>query len=74
MENIIYFGIRYGLSSFNHTLNSGIINSDPFLPEQEITTPREFNSLNAHWAEILVGIKAEILHNVYLGFSFSGKK
>ena len=74
MENIIYFGFRYGLSSFNQTLNSGIINSDPFLPEQEVTAPREFDSLNAHWAEILVGIKAEIFHNVYLGFSFSGKK
>ena len=74
MENIIYFGFRYGFSTFNHTLNSGIINNDPFLPEQEITTPREFDGLNAHWAELIIGIKAEILHNVYLGFSFSGKK
>ena len=74
MENIIYFGFRYGFSTFNQTLNRGIINNDPFLPEQEITTPREYNSLNAHWAELVVGLKAEILHNVYLGFSFSGKK
>jgi len=74
MENIIYLGFRYGFSTFDHTLNSGIINNDPFLPEQEIIVPREFNGLNAHWAELILGIKAEILHNVYLGFSFSGKK
>jgi hypothetical protein len=74
MQNIIYFGFRYGFSTFNHTLNNGIINNDPFLPEQEITAPRKFDGLNAHWAELIVGLKAEIMHNVYLGFSFSGKK
>lgn len=74
MENSIYFGFRYGFSAFSQTLNSGIINNDPFLPAQEITAPREFDGLSAHWLELVVGVKAEVLNNLYLGFSFRGKK
>ena len=75
MENAIYLGIRYGFSTFSHTLNSGtILSTDPLVPDQPITAPKNFNGLNAHWAELLIGIKAELLNNLYLGFSFSGKR
>ena len=74
MENAIYLGIRYGFSTFSHTLNSGTLNADFFFGDQPVTAPQEFNGLNAHWAELVIGVKAEILNNLYLGFSFSGKR
>ena len=74
MENLIYVGARYGFSTFSQTLNSGILSSDAIFGEQAITAPQEFTGLNAHWIELVVGIKAELFNNLYLGFSFSGKR
>jgi len=74
MENLIYVGARYGFSTFSQTLNSGILSADSLFGEQPITAPREFTGLNAHWLELVVGIKAELFNNLYLGFSFSGKR
>ncbi len=75
MENMIYVGIRYGYSSFSQTLNTFTINNDHFFHSLEtIENGQKFDNLNAHWAEFVLGIKAEIFNNLYLGFSFSGKK
>ena len=72
MENIILVGLRYGFSVFDQTLNQGIINADPFLPEEELADPVNYNGLNASWFSLVLGIKAEVAHNLFLGFSFSG--
>ncbi len=75
MENAIYVGFRYGYSTFSQTLNSFTINNDAFF--DDLATPeigQKFDNLSAHWAEIVLGIKVETLNNLYLGFSFSGKK
>ncbi len=74
MENLIYIGLRYGYATFNQTLNSATVTSDPFLPLQNVDTPIKYDNLNAQWAEFVVGIKAEVFNNVFMGFSFSGKK
>ncbi|MCF6348659.1 MAG: DUF6048 family protein [Flavobacteriaceae bacterium] len=75
MENAIYVGFRYGYSTFSQTLNNFTVNNDPFLDDlATLKNGQKFDNLNAHWAEIVLGIKAEILNNLYLGFSFSGKK
>ncbi len=74
MENLIYIGFRYGYATFNQTLNSASVNNDSFFPTQDVETPIKYDNLNAQWAEFVVGIKAEVLHNVFMGFSFSGKK
>lgn len=75
MENLIYVGFRYGFSTFNQTLNNFTINNDSFFDELAVLeNGQKFDNLNAHWAEIIIGIKAQVLNNVYLGFSFSGKK
>ena len=70
MENMIVVGLRYAFSNFNQTLNEYTINADPFLPNQTITTPVTYEGLNAQWIELVLGLKAEILHNVFMGFSF----
>jgi len=75
MENLIYLGFRYGYSTFSQTLNRASVDSNSLLGlQQTLETPIEYTSLNAQWAEFVVGIKAEVLQNLFLGFSFSGKK
>ncbi|MCW1148235.1 DUF6048 family protein [Flavobacterium lacisediminis] len=70
MENMIYAGMRYGISSFSQTLNSYTI-YDPtnYYGENTIISGEEFDGLNASWIEVVGGIKAELFSNVYLGFS-----
>lgn len=72
MENMILIGLRYGFSVFDQTLNQGIINADPFLPVEELTEPITYSGLTGSWFSLVLGIKAEVLHNLFLGFSFSG--
>jgi hypothetical protein len=74
MENEIYFGFRYGFSTFSQTLNNFSINSDIALPGLTTTDSQKFDGLNANWAELIIGIKTEIYSNIYLGFSVSVKK
>jgi len=72
MENMIYVGMRYAVSSFNHTLNNyEIYNPNTYFGENLIIESGEkFNGLSAHWIEVVAGIKAEIFKNAYVGFSF----
>ncbi|MCM5664288.1 DUF6048 family protein [Galbibacter mesophilus] len=75
MENIINLGIRFGLSTFSQTLNeyqvytpnqfwneagSGIFGEDNL---------GEYSGLSAQWTEIVLGIKVEILRNVFMSGS-----
>ena len=75
MENMIYVGIRYGFSTFSQTLNGFTINNS-FVYDglRTVENGEKFNGLNAQWGEIVLGVKAEVFNNLYLGFSFSGKK
>jgi len=70
MENMIYAGMRYGVSSFSHTLNSYTI-YDPtnYYGENIIISGREYDGLTASWLEVVGGIKAELFNNLYMGFS-----
>ena len=70
MENMIYAGMRYGVSSFSQTLNSYTI-YDPtnYYGENTIISGAEFDGLNASWLEVVGGIKAELFNNLYMGFS-----
>ena len=75
MENAIYVGMRYGFSTFSQTLNSFTINNEAFLDDlAAIESGQKYDNLNAHWVEFVLGIKAELFNNLFLGFSFSGKK
>ncbi len=71
MENIISFGLRYGVSSFSQQLNSyKIYNANPYFGESPVLEPaQKFNGLSASWVEVVVGMKAKVINNVYLGFS-----
>ncbi|MGB1269973.1 MAG: DUF6048 family protein [Flavobacteriaceae bacterium] len=70
MDNAIYAGLRYGVSSFSHTLNSySIYNSSAgYWGETGLNNnSQKFDSNTAHWLELIVGLKAEVFNNLYLG-------
>lgn len=70
MENMIYVGMRYGVSSYSHTLNTyKIYDPTNYYGETIITSGAKFDNLNASWVEVIGGIKAELFNNLYLGFS-----
>lgn len=73
MTNEIFFGFRYGLSIFDQTLNSYQLNvGNTYFPSNTIVSSRT-ESLNAHWTELMLGIKVETLPNLYISASMSYK-
>ncbi len=70
MENMIYSGFRVGASSFSQTVNSyTIFNTNQDWPQNTVTESAEYNGLTAIWAELIFGIKAEVLNNLYVGLN-----
>ena len=77
MENMIYAGLRYSFSTFSQNLNSyrvynnsGIdYNETSYFEEVTLYPNTEYTGLTAHWAEVVGGIKAELINNLYMGFS-----
>jgi len=70
MENAITVGLRYGFSTFKQELLSYRIYTDnPAFPTEVIYNPQEFSGLTAHWAELIIGVKTEILDNLYLSIN-----
>ena len=70
MENAVYAGLRYGVSSYSHTLNSySVYNSGGgYWEETGIQTDsQKFDTTTSHWIELIVGLKAEVFNNLYLG-------
>jgi hypothetical protein len=72
MENQIYVGLRYGLSTFSQTLNSySIYNTNQYFgPSNLIQSGEQFDGLSAQWLEVVAGMKAEVFSNIFVGFSF----
>ncbi|WCO03007.1 DUF6048 family protein [Psychroserpens ponticola] len=71
MQNMIYFGFRAGASSFTQNLdNYTIYNTNQYWPTQlSSEEAREIDGLTAIWAEIIIGIKAELFSNLFLGLN-----
>lgn len=71
MENIISIGLRYGASTFSQELNSyRIYNPNPYWGEMPtIVSGEKFSGLTASWIEVVAGVKAKVINNVFVGFS-----
>ncbi|NNJ88628.1 MAG: hypothetical protein HKP53_04450 [Eudoraea sp.] len=74
MNNSIFIGGRYAFSTFSQTVNDSFIydsnrywNPDQF--SNGTLNNVEYGGLSASWLEFLVGIKAELFANIYLGAS-----
>lgn len=68
-KDILYFGLRYAFTLAHQQIDEWIIDSywGPY--------SGKFASQNyfAHWGEFLVGIKGEIVKNLYMGWTVRGK-
>lgn len=74
MNNEIFIGFRYAMSTFDQILNEYAINTgSDYFTSNTITPLLTSTELNAHWTELVMGIKVETLKNLFLGFSFSYK-
>ena len=70
MENMIYGGLRVGLASFKQEINSyKIYSTNQYWEPFTSSDSEEFSGLSAIWAELIVGIKAEVFNNLYLGIN-----
>lgn len=71
MRNVLSIGLRYGVSTFSQELNSyKIYNTSPYFQETAfIPSGDKFDGLSAQWMEFVAGLKAEVLHNIFVGFS-----
>jgi len=75
MENLITVGLRGGFSTFSQELNSyKIYNSTPYWGDNPTVTGGEkYTGLTAAWAEVALGLKAQVFNNVFVGFGFQLK-
>jgi len=71
MHNMIYGGLRVGASTFSQTRNSFRVFSQNQYWQPQFTSnePEKFNGLSALWVELIIGIKAEVLPNLYVGIN-----
>lgn len=68
MQNLIFVGLRYGFATFSTELQEfSIYTTDSYFEPDIRTEIQEFNNLTASWAELQLGIKVEVLNNLYLG-------
>lgn len=68
MENMIFAGLRYGFATFSQTLEEyNIYAINPYFPPTTIEGPFESSGLTANWLEFMIGLKVEVLPNLYLG-------
>lgn len=75
LQNEIYAGLRYGFSSFTQTLyDFTVYDKDQYFPSDYREVHKKFSGLQAHWIEFQLGVKAEILHNVFLGLHVEAKR
>ena len=73
MDNLIVVGFRYGFSQHTQTLNGySLLNNSQYWEEDNritLANPITSEGLNGHWIELQLGIKAELLRNLYMGIS-----
>ena len=75
LNNAIYGGLRYGISTFSHELLSyQVYTTDQTFPPATVNTPIEFTGLKAHWVELIFGIKTEVFTNLYLSINLQLKR
>lgn len=75
MENLIYTGLRVGASTFSQNLNKYTV----YTTDQYYDTPftstdlQEFKGLTALWVEMVIGAKAELVTNLFIGVNVQVK-
>lgn len=76
MENMIYSGFRAGFGTFNQTINSYTVfdtNGQPWGDQTTVIDGIKHSGLTSIWGELILGVKAETLNNLYVGFNVQFK-
>jgi hypothetical protein len=76
MQNMIFAGFRIGYSDFDQTINNYTIydTNNQIWGQSFINTPIKNEDLSSLWIELIIGLKAEIFNNLFLGFNLEVKK
>ncbi|PQB04271.1 DUF6048 family protein [Aureitalea marina] len=75
MNNMIYFGLRYGFATFEQELLAySIYTTDPTFPAELKTDPITYDGLSASWLELVFGVKTEVWNNIFLGVNLQLKR
>ena len=74
MDNETFLGARYGTSLFSDQLNNYTIFQNGEYFDPKTSSGQEFKNLNAHWFELVAGLKVETFKNLFLGFMISFSK
>ncbi len=75
MNNEIFTGLRYGFATFNQELTGySIYTTTHTFPSPFIETSQEFSGLTAHWVEFTLGIRTEILNNLFITINLQLKR
>ena len=67
-NDLMAFGIRYGYARYDQTVNEYTIQNGYWHDDTHIGNV-ETQKANAHWINVRMGLKVEVLHNFYLGLS-----
>src|SRR3546814_212804 len=65
-SEMAYVGFRYGFSSFSLQADSVLL-TESYWGDLLTSVPK--TTMQAHWAELLLGVKAEIADNFFLGWT-----
>lgn len=68
-KNIFFLGLRYGFGLAHQEVNSYVIDSYWAPTTGKFGNQKYF----AHWSEFLIGMKGEIFHNFFMGWTIRGK-
>ncbi|MDA9573117.1 DUF6048 family protein [Flavobacteriaceae bacterium] len=76
MQNMIFAGFRIGYSNFEQTINNYTIydTNNQIWGQSFTNTPINNEDLSSLWVELIIGLKAEIFNNLFLGFNLEVKK
>ena len=76
MQNMIFAGFRIGYSDFDQTINNYTIydTNNQIGGQSFINIPIKNEDLSSLWVELIIGVKAEIFNNLFLGFNLEVKK
>ncbi|MBO9729330.1 MAG: hypothetical protein J7623_11895 [Chitinophaga sp.] len=66
-KNMFYGGIRYGFSHFSYEVPTYKMKSSYWGDQLTGSVPK--TNVNAHWVELVVGMKAEVLKNFFMGWN-----
>ena len=70
-NDIVYGGARYAISVFSHQADDVSIPGHYWNDASGLIIPK--NTMHAHWLELLFGVKAEVLKDLYVSLTFRFK-